>query len=208
MFRLLARHMSLRAMFWYRFGSWCSQKRIPGMKGAIQRFLYRAHGSEISPGTDIGGGLYIAHPIGTVIFARHIGTNCTIISSVTIGLRKGWDFPVIGDNVYIGAGARVLGGIHVGDGAVIGANAVVIYDVPAGATVVGVPATRNPDQRGGGVTGKMKSKIILGWLFSLLLLGGCSLAPGTRPVESLRASDAHRFRVVRAGFWASITSRF
>ena len=139
MFRLLARHMSLRAMFWYRFGSWCRKENTRN-ESAIQRFLYRAHGLEISPGTDIGGGLYIAHPIGTVIFARHIGTNCTIISSVTIGLRKGWDFPVIGDNVYIGAGARVLGGIHVGDGAVIGANAVVIYDVPAGATVVGVPA--------------------------------------------------------------------
>jgi serine O-acetyltransferase len=138
--KLLWRHMSLRAMFWFRFGSWCAKKHIPLMKGLIYRFVYRFHGLEISPGADVGGGLYIAHPIGTVISAKQIGRNCTIIASVTIGMRNEWEFPVIGDNVFIGAGARVLGGIHVGDGAVIGANAVVIDDVPAGATVVGVPA--------------------------------------------------------------------
>ena len=138
--KLLWQYMSLRALFWFRFGSWCSSKGIPGMKGITQRLIYRSYGLEISPGTDIGGGLYIAHPIGTVIYAKHIGQNCTITASVTIGMGNEWEFPVIGDNVFIGAGARVLGGICVGDGAVIGANAVVLDDVPAGATVVGVPA--------------------------------------------------------------------
>ena len=138
--KLLYTHMPLRAMLWFRFGSWCARRRIPLMKGIIYRKLYRNHGLEISPGAEIGGGLYIAHPNGCVIAPRRMGTNCSIISSVTIGMRNEWEFPEIGDNVFIGAGARVLGGIRIGNGAVIGANAVVIGDVPDGATVVGIPA--------------------------------------------------------------------
>ncbi|MEZ4593163.1 MAG: serine acetyltransferase [Chloroflexota bacterium] len=138
--RLLWRHMPLRAMLWFRLGSWLKWKRIPLLPGVIQRYLYRFFGLEIIVGAQIGGGLYIAHPIGTVIAAEKMGENCSIIASVTIGMRNEWAFPKIGDNVFIGAGARVLGDIYVGDDAVIGANAVVIKDVPKGATVVGIPA--------------------------------------------------------------------
>lgn len=137
---LMWRHMSLRAMFWFRLGSLFKKKRIPLLPGLVQRYLYRFFGLEIIVGAKVGGGLYIAHPIGTVIAAEEIGENCSIIASVTIGMRNEWAFPRIGNNVFIGAGARVLGDIHVGDNAVIGANAVVIKDVPAGATVVGIPA--------------------------------------------------------------------
>jgi serine O-acetyltransferase len=138
--KLLFIHMPLRAMFWFRFGSWCTQHRIPMMKGLIYRMNYRNHGLEISPGADIGGGLYIAHPHGCVIHAQKIGENCSIVSGVTIGMRNRWEFPIIGDNVFIGSGARILGGIKIGDGAKIGANSVVIHDVPDHATVIGVPA--------------------------------------------------------------------
>ena len=75
-----------------------------------------------------------------MIAVERIGRNCSIIAAVTLGLRNDHTFPSIGDDVFIGAGARVLGGIRIGDGARIGANAVVINDVPAGATAVGVPA--------------------------------------------------------------------
>lgn len=138
--RLLWQHMPLRAMLWFRLGAWIKAKGIPLLPGLIQRTIFRYFGLEIIIGSKIGGGLYIAHPIGTVIAAEEIGENCSIIANVTIGMRNEWAFPRIGNNVFIGAGARVLGGIHVGDGAVIGANAVVIHDVPAGATVVGIPA--------------------------------------------------------------------
>jgi serine O-acetyltransferase len=138
--RLLYRHRSLRAMLWFRFGSWCKHKRIPGLTGIIYRRIMRHYGLEILIGADIGGGLYIAHPVGCVLAPISIGRNCSVIANVTIGMRNEWEFPTIGDNVFIGAGARILGGICIGDNAVIGANAVVIHDVPAGATAIGVPA--------------------------------------------------------------------
>ena len=138
--KLLYRHMPLRAMLWFRFGSWCKHRGIPGLPGIVQRHIYSAHGLEIWIGADIGGGLYIAHPIGTVVAVERMGVNCSIIASVTLGLREDGTFPDIGDNVFIGAGARVIGGVRVGDNSVIGANAVVVHDVPAGATVVGIPA--------------------------------------------------------------------
>ena len=140
MVRLFWKYLPVQAMFWFRLGSWFKQKGIPGFPGIIQRFIYQAFGLELVIGQDIDGGLYIAHPVGTVISVHKLGKNCTVIANVTIGMRNEWAFPVIGDNVFIGAGARILGEIKVGDGAVIGANAVVIEDVPAGATVVGIPA--------------------------------------------------------------------
>jgi serine O-acetyltransferase len=96
----------------------------------------------ISPRATIGEGLYIGHIGGVHIspFAI-IGKNCDIAHRVTIGAsgmgRQG--APVIGDNVYIGTGATLVGGLKIGDGARIAANTLVIDDVPAGATVMGVP---------------------------------------------------------------------
>ena len=72
--------------------------------------------------------------------AHRIGSNVTLVHGITIGMRNVRGFPTIADDVFIGAGARVLGEIRVGEGAKIGANAVVLTDVPAGATAVGVPA--------------------------------------------------------------------
>lgn len=137
---LLYRHRSLRAMAWFRLGSWFQWEGIPFLPGFTQRLIQRRYGLDIVVGADIGGGLYIAHPVGTVVAPKRIGQNCSIIAAVTIGMRNEWEFPDIGDNVFIGAGARVLGGVTVADNAMIGANAVVIRDVPAGATAVGIPA--------------------------------------------------------------------
>jgi serine O-acetyltransferase len=91
--------------------------------------------------TEIGPGMFVSHGQATVLSAEHIGANLQVHQGVTVG----WDYrsdrrPIIGDDVFIGAGAKILGAVTVGDGAVIGANAVVLCDVPAGATAVGVPA--------------------------------------------------------------------
>lgn len=90
----------------------------------------------------IGGGLFIQHGFATMISAKSIGENCWINQQVTIGYKGHDDPPVIGNNVMITCGAKVLGNITVGDGAVIGANAVVIKDVEPGAVMGGIPAKR------------------------------------------------------------------
>lgn len=87
-----------------------------------------------------GPGLVIVHPYGIVVSDRAIvGKNCRIHAGVNIGAHRG-QAPRIEDNVYIGPGAKIVGGISIGNGAVIGANAVVVKDVPSGVTVGGVPA--------------------------------------------------------------------
>ncbi len=90
----------------------------------------------------IGGGLFIHHGFATMVSAKSIGENCWINQQVTIGWKDNTSPPVIGNNVTITCGAKVLGNITVGDGAVIGANAVVVKDVKPGAVRVGVPAKR------------------------------------------------------------------
>ena len=90
--------------------------------------------------SDIGPGLFIQHGFATVVAARRVGANCWINQQVTIGFTSADDRPTIGDDVFIYAGAKVLGDITIGDGARVGANAVVLKDVPERCTAVGVPA--------------------------------------------------------------------
>lgn len=138
--RLIWEHQPLHATALFRLSSLCSRRGIPLLPGILRRINMSLYGLDIVPGVRIGGGLYMPHTVGTVIMARHIGRNVTLVSNITIGMRNEPGFPTIGDNVFIGAGARVLGSITIGDGASIGANAVVLTDVPPGATAVGVPA--------------------------------------------------------------------
>lgn len=103
-------------------------------------------GIEIHPGATLGKRLVIDHGFGVVIGETAvIGDDCIIFHGVTLGGLK-FDpvkrHPTVGNKVLIGTGAKILGPIHIGDGAMIGANAVVIRDVPAGATVVGPLATQ------------------------------------------------------------------
>lgn len=98
-------------------------------------------GADIPINTHIAGGLLIPHPNGIVMHPNvAIGPNCLILQQVTIGSNEQGDTPVIEGHVDIGAGAKLIGNIHIGKHAKIGANAVVLTDVPAYATAVGVPA--------------------------------------------------------------------
>src|SRR5688572_20589310 len=101
-------------------------------------------GIEIHPGAKIGSCVFIDHGMGVVIGeTAEVGDGCTIYQGVTLGgtsLYRGTKrHPTLGDGVVVGAGAKILGGFTVGEGARIGSNAVVVKEVPAGATVVGVP---------------------------------------------------------------------
>jgi len=127
--------------------------RVPVVGKTLRRVLWYFttvwHGCDIAPGTSIGGGIFLPHPNGIVIGGDCvIGRNVQILQGVTLGIlaaTRGLGIPdkqspVIEDGVSIFAGARLIGGIRVGAGASIGANSVVLTDVPAGCTAVGVPA--------------------------------------------------------------------
>lgn len=118
-----------RRFFWSRFVS------------QVGRFLT---GIEIHPGAQIGKNLFIDHGMGVVIGETAVvGDNCTIYHQVTLGgtgKEKGKRHPTLGDGVLVSTGAKVLGPITIGNGAKIGANAVVLADVPENATAVGIPA--------------------------------------------------------------------
>jgi serine O-acetyltransferase len=95
---------------------------------------------------DIGPGLFIQHGFATIVSAERVGANCWINQQVTIGYNGTGRAPVLEDRVVVHAGAKVLGGMTLHEGCRVGANAVVIRDVPAGATAVGVPAHRLPQR--------------------------------------------------------------
>lgn len=101
-------------------------------------------GIEIHPGATIGKGLLIDHGMGVVIGeTAEIGDNCTIYQGVTLGgtgKDVGKRHPTLGDNVMVGAGAKILGPVHIGSGSKVAANAVVLHEVPENSTAVGIPA--------------------------------------------------------------------
>lgn len=130
---LLARDKAFRSLFLYRLHG----SRF--YRGWV-RFLYHPLDSLYITTPDIGGGLFIQHGFSTYIAAQSIGENCWINQQVTIGYKDNTKPPVIGNDVTITCGAKVLGPITIGDHVTIGANAVVIKDLPANSVWGGVPA--------------------------------------------------------------------
>jgi serine O-acetyltransferase len=116
---------------------------VPLLPGAIAYLTRAVTGVEIHPAAKIGPELFIDHGSGVVIGeTTEIGTCVTLYQGVTLGgtgFQRGKRHPTLGDNVTVGSGAKLLGPIFVGDGAKIGANTVVVEDVPPGSTVVGNP---------------------------------------------------------------------
>lgn len=109
----------------------------------LAKFLKVLLGTTINPSIQIGPGFLLVHVVSVYLGGRAVvGSDCSVFHEVTIGPGgiASMDYPVIGDRVRIFPGAKVLGGITIGDDAVIGANSVVIEDVPAGAVVAGNPA--------------------------------------------------------------------
>ena len=141
---VLTCYPGLHAVWIHRFSHWCwtHHLRWPGrFTSNIGRWLT---GIEIHPGARIGRRVFIDHGMGAVFGeTAEIGDDCTIYQGVTLGgtsLYRGTKrHPTLGKRVVVGAGAKVLGGFTVGDGANIGSNSVVVKEVPAGATIVGVP---------------------------------------------------------------------
>lgn len=135
---------SMQALIMHRIAHRLYSRRMFFLGRLVSQLSRFITGIEIHPGAKIGRGFFIDHGMGVVIGeTAEIGDNVTIYHGVTLGgtgKEKGKRHPTLGDNVIIGAGAKVLGPIYVGNGAKIGANAVVLKDVPAKSTAVGIPA--------------------------------------------------------------------
>lgn len=146
-------YSGFHAMLFYRMAHWIWKKRIPFVPRALSQFARFLTGTEIHPGAMIGSGLFIDHGMGVVIGeTTEIGNNVTLFQGVTLGgtgKQRGKRHPTIGNHVVVGAGAKVLGPIIIGDYVKIGANSVVLQNVPDHSTVVGIPGriVRIKDER-------------------------------------------------------------
>ena len=142
-FEVLILYQGLHALISHRIARLFYKMRLFLLARLISQFSRFMTGIEIHPGAQIGKRFFIDHGMGVVIGETAIiGDDVLIYQGVTLGgtgLEKGKRHPTIGNNVVIGGGAKVLGNITVGDNSYIGANAVVINDVPHNSTVVGVP---------------------------------------------------------------------
>jgi serine O-acetyltransferase len=133
----------LHALIAHRIAHALRERGVPGLPRALAYLSRSLTGIEIHPAARIGDGLFIDHGMGVVIGeTAQIGANVTLYQGVTLGgtgFATGKRHPTVQDNVTIGSGAKLLGPITIGHGAKIGANAVVIHEVPPNSTVVGNP---------------------------------------------------------------------
>ncbi len=132
---------ALAVLVLWRARQMISRFRLPLGNALLRRMQTVIFGVEIDKRACIGEGVWFVHPVGTVVGGdTKIGARARLMGSNTLGTRVDDGYPEIGEDVIVGAGARVLGPVLIGDGARIGAGAVVLRDVPAGAIAVGVPA--------------------------------------------------------------------
>lgn len=133
---------AFQAVCLYRLSNFFYQKGYKKIAIMIKNKSIKNNGCEIGESTKIGRGLRISNPVGIVISGGAIiGENLTLQSGVVIGTNRDDkdQYPIIGNNVYIGAGAKVLGNITIGNNVIIGANSVVLKSVNDNAIIVGVP---------------------------------------------------------------------
>jgi serine O-acetyltransferase len=141
---IITTYPGVHALIIHRLSHWVWRKRFFWIARFISHIARWLTGIEIHPGAAIGRRVFIDHGMGVVIGETAvIHDNCTLYHGVTLGgtsWNKGKRHPTLEKGVVIGAGAKILGPITIGAGAKIGSNAVVVKDVPAGATAVGIPA--------------------------------------------------------------------
>lgn len=135
---------SIHAIIAYRIAHFFYKKKMLFIARLISQLARFFTGIEIHPGAKIGKGFFIDHGMGVVIGeTTEVGDNVTLFQGVTLGgtgKDTGKRHPTLGDNVIVGSGAKVLGPIKIGKNVKIGANAVVLKEVPENATAVGIPA--------------------------------------------------------------------
>ena len=144
MWEVLTCYPGFHALTLHRLAHACWTAGFKWLGRLVSHFSRFVTGIEIHPGATIGRRVFIDHGMGVVIGeTAEIGDDCTLYHQVTLGgvsWNKGKRHPTLGRGVVVGAGAKILGPFEVGEGAKIGSNSVVVKAVPAGATVVGIPA--------------------------------------------------------------------
>jgi serine O-acetyltransferase len=140
-----ALHMMTTDAYWllalFRLRQAARRLRIPLANRILRLVQMMFGGVELGNEVRLGPGVYFIHSLGTVVGGNAtVGARVRFMGNNTVGTASDNGYPVIEDDVEIGAGARVLGPVRIGAGAVIGANAVVLSDIPAGAVAVGAPA--------------------------------------------------------------------
>ena len=140
------------ALLVHRLAHWLWSERLRWIARFVSHLGRWLTGIEIHPGAQIGRRFFIDHGMGVVIGeTAEIGDDCTLYHGVTLGgtsWSKGKRHPTLGNGVVLGAGAKILGPITIGDRARVGSNAVVVKDVPPGATAIGIPARIIAEQAG------------------------------------------------------------
>lgn len=144
-FKYVIYYKSFKSLFFYRLIKKEDNNNRNILKKIIMGFKIILATMEIPYTAEIGGGLYLPHPKCIIIHPKTIiGDNVTIFQGVTLGenlkRQNGRSSPIIGNNVLIGAGAKVLGPVTIGENSMIGANAVVLKDIPKNSVAVGIPA--------------------------------------------------------------------
>ncbi|MEX5213152.1 MAG: serine O-acetyltransferase [Nitrospiraceae bacterium] len=141
---VLFTYAGFHALLAYRLAHWLRSKGVPFFPRLISQLARWLTGIEIHPGAKIGQGFFIDHGMAVVIGeTAEIGDFVTLFQGVTLGgtgKERGKRHPTIGNHVVVGAGAKILGAIRIGDNVKIGANSVVLKSVPPHSTVIGVPA--------------------------------------------------------------------
>ena len=142
-FEVLTTYPGVHAIIHYRIANWLWRKGFKWLARLLSTFSRWMTGIEIHPGATIGRRFFSDHGMGVVIGeTAEVGDDCTLYHGVTLGgttWNKGKRHPTLKNGVVVGAGAKVLGPIVVGENARVGSNAVVTREVPAGATIVGIP---------------------------------------------------------------------
>jgi serine O-acetyltransferase len=143
-FEVVLTYAGFHAVVAYRVSHWLKTHHIPFLPRFISQAARILTGIEIHPSATIGSGFFIDHGMGVVIGeTAEIGNYVTLFQGVTLGgtgKERGKRHPTLGSHVVVGAGAKILGGITVGDNVKVGANSVVLKNVSANSTVIGVPA--------------------------------------------------------------------
>lgn len=141
---VLLLYQGVHALIWHRFAHWFYQHKMFFLARFISQLARFFTLIEIHPGAQLGHGILIDHGSGVVIGETTVvGDNCTIYQGVTlggVGLNKGKRHPTLGNNVTVGAGAKILGSFDVGDNCTIAANAVLLKPLESNATAAGIPA--------------------------------------------------------------------